>query len=579
MPFASLSIRILVVSLLLATGGCAKTARINHKSVAELYGEAVERARISKASIANQVQFTENTDIMYPVVSQTESKTKLASEQTLAANSAAHPESKIGSVTQTRQQSNPGPESLADSASPTAQSILAALQELMAIKQIEQNNLPVVSANWNFGQAPVVTGAAPELLQGALPSRVETTEFRPRINEVFEQTDIREAIDILASTTGETVVVDDTVGGVVSVQIKDADFEEALSTLLLPLGLVYAKRDEAFLIAPPDPGSPLFGMISERTQYVPVNHPPTKLASLLPKRLGVFYQASDERNLIAIDAPHAIGEDLVSRLQELDIPVQQVVLEAIVCVTSPNSGFLFGVDWNHTLRVSSADQLNVGMSGLAFSGAGSPFGVHNAFADFAVTTAFVQLLAQQGYVTIRAAPRVTAKDGEKASIAIERETFFSLQPAGANVLFRQDVQKVDAGITLMITPRIRGDMVSVEIERAEVSEDIRNSDPSNAINRNPFPVINRRIVSTKVDVMDGQTIVIGGLVQRQTVEQIDKIPFLGSIPVLGAFFRKVSKQEQETEVAIFISPRIVRNNLPTCKPASRIQPLDLPAPE
>ncbi len=314
---------------------------------------------------------------------------------------------------------------------------------------------------------------------------------------------------------------------------------------------------ETMWCRPPDPESPLFSLISTRFQYSPRNHTPTKLAALVPKRLSQYFQISDDRNLIAIEAPQKIAEDLLNRLQELDQPVQQVVLEAIVCVSAPDSGFRFGVDWNHTLKLNNIDQVKVGLTGLAFNGAASKYGVNNAFDDFAVTSAFVQLLAQQGYVTIRAAPRVTAKDGEKASIAIERETFFSLQPANANLLFRQDVQKVDAGINLMITPRIRGNMVSVEIERAEVSEDIRTNEPSSDQTANQFPIINRRRVSTKVDVLDGHTIVIGGLVQRQTVDQVNKVPFLGSLPVVGGLFRTVEKQEKDAEVAIFISPRIV----------------------
>ena len=420
-------------------------------------------------------------------------------------------------------------------------------------------DIPVVSSSWNFEQSTGNTVVvAPELLpglpnpQGAMPNQL--------INEIFEQTDIREAIDIIASASGDTVVVDESIGGVVTLQIKDATFEQALEMLLLPLGLVYVQHEGTYLVSPPDPESPLFNMISTRFQYAPRNHPPTKLAALVPKRLTQFFQISDDRNLIVIEAPQKIGEDLMNRLQELDQPVDQVVLEAIVCVSAPNSGFRFGFDWNHTLQLNNIDQVKVGLSGLAFNGAASKYGVNNAFDDFAVTSAFVQSLAENGYVTIRAAPRVTAKDGEKASIAIERETFFSLQPTNANLLFRQDVQKVDAGINLMITPRIRGDMISVEIERAEVSEDIRTNSASSSQSTNTFPTINRRVVSTKVDVHDGRTIVIGGLVQRQTVDRVSKIPFLGSIPGIGGLFRTVEKQEQDYEVAIFISPRIVRDN-------------------
>jgi type II secretory pathway component GspD/PulD (secretin) len=199
----------------------------------------------------------------------------------------------------------------------------------------------------------------------------------------------------------------------------------------------------------------------------------------------------------------------------------------------------------------------VGINGLALNSAVSGQGTKDAFSNVAITSSFVRLLAQEGYVTIRAAPRVTAKDGEKANISINRETFFSLQPASTNVFFRQDVQKVEAGISLEITPRIHHDMVSVVIGKAEVSEDIRSSSTSNDNSANSFPIINRRQVSTEVMVRDGHTIVIGGLVQRQTVDRIAKVPFFSSIPLLGKLFQTIEKQEQDAEVAIFITPRIV----------------------
>lgn len=382
------------------------------------------------------------------------------------------------------------------------------------------------------------------------------------LNDSFDQMDLREALILLAESAGQQVVLDDRVSGEVTAEIKNKTFEEALDLLLLPHGLLYGKYKGSYLIVDPvHVDSPLIKHMSRRYHYAPRHHLATKLVELVPKELTKFYQLSDQRNLIVVNAPPAIADEVLTRLQELDQPVPQVILEAIVCVTNPDSGFRFGMDWNHVLSVEGADRLKVGLSGLAFSAAVSKYGAANVFDDFAVTSTFVQLLSQQGYVTIRAQPRVTAKHGEKASISINRETFFSLQPNNSNVLFRQDVQKVDAGITLQLTPKIRGNVVSVEIEKAEVSEDIRSNDSRPELNANPYPIINRRQVSTNVDVADGSTIVLGGLVQRQTVDRISKTPGFASLPMIGHLFRKIEKQEQDTEVAIFISPSIVQ---PVC---------------
>lgn len=399
---------------------------------------------------------------------------------------------------------------------------------------------------------PVIYTSAEELIPSPDPVSI-------RISEVFEQTDVREAIQILATAAAVEVVIDDTVGGVTSAQIQDEHFEQALEKILLPIGLVYAKNGDKYLVAPPDPDSPLFYLIAERYQYSPKYHDVTKLTSLLPARFKPYLQSSPERNLVVIDAPRSIGNDLVDRLRELDAPVPQIELEAIVCVVSPDSGFRFGLDWGHVVGVQGVDSLKAGLTGLTFSGSASKQGVTNAFSDFAVTSAFVRLLASEGYITIRAAPRVTAKDGEKANISINRETFFSLQPNNNSLLFQQNIQKVEAGISLEIIPRVHGDMISVKISKAEVSEDIRASDSRSELTSNPYPIINRRVVSTDVNVRDGQTIVIGGLVQRQTVDRINRIPGLSRIPIAGKLFQTVEKQEQDVEVAIFISPRIVND--------------------
>lgn len=415
-----------------------------------------------------------------------------------------------------------------------------------------------------------------ETLLAPVPQRIEETgdvetrqasgEATPiRMTDMFDQTEIYEVIQILSGHFQVPIIGDDAIGGVVTAAIENETLDEALDKILLPLGLIHAEHEGRYIVTLPDPTSPLFAFVAKRSTYSPANHNVATLISLLPSRYRNFIQTSPERNLAVIEAPQRILGEIITRLKELDTPIGQVELEAIVCVVSPDSGFRFGLDWNHVVGVNDAQSLRIGLSGLAMSGAASKQGVQDAFSDFAVTSAFMRLLAQEGYITIRAAPRVTARDGEKASISLNRETFFSLQPDGSNVFFRQDVQKVEAGISLDIVPRIHGNMVAVEIAKAEVSEDIRSS--SNAdVSANPFPIINRRVVSTKVNVRDGNTIVIGGLVQRQTVDRVNRIPGLSGLPGVGKLFQTVEKQEQDVEVAVFISPRIVPLQPDECAP-------------
>ena len=384
------------------------------------------------------------------------------------------------------------------------------------------------------------------------------------IDEEFIETDVREALLIIAEDAGVDIVMDDTVSGIVNTRIDNLPLDRAIDKLLMPLGFVYGENGGQLIVAAPDPDSPLFPYIARRVEYRPLHIDATTLAATVPPRSKDFVQMIEGKNLIIVEAPARIANEITERFASIDQPVPQVVLEAIICVVSPDSGFQFGLDWQHAVELNGANAFRLGAAGLALSTNYSRAGGNAIFDDFAATSAFVRLLSEHGYLTIRATPHVMAEDGKQANIMINRETFFSVTPPGTSgdnsaFFFQQDIQTVESGITLDITPRIRGDVVTIEIEKAEVSEDIRNANAELAVN--PFPIINRRSVSTTVHVKNGKTIVIGGLVQRETVDRVNRVPGLSRIPGVGYLFETTQRQTREAEVVIFISPRIV---MPPC---------------
>lgn len=418
--------------------------------------------------------------------------------------------------------------------------------------------------------------------QAASTAIVAGSHTTGHVTESFEETDIQQALQLIASQAGITIIVDENVEGQVTTLIENEPFETALRKVVLPLGLVFRQTGPTeYIVTTTDPTSALFSRVSDRNEFRPLHLSPDELVKLLPARESKYVTIIDKRNLLIIEAPQEIAAPIMERLRAADSPIPQVELEAIVCVIAPDRSFKSGLDWGHAVTLNGSDLFRIGMTGLAISGAGSGTGTSDAFSSFAVTSTFVKLLAQEGYLTIRAAPRVTARDGEPAKIAITRQSFFSTQPNSANAFFRQELQDVEAGITLEITPIVRGENITVKIEKAEVSEDIRTTDVNASIANNPYPLINRRSVATTVSVKDEETIVIGGLVQRQTVDRIARIPVLGSIPYAGRMFQTVEKLEQDAEVVIFISPRIVTSG-PACTaattpaPVSQADGLDVP---
>lgn len=412
---------------------------------------------------------------------------------------------------------------------------------------------PIAAVTFESASGPPVSAAHP------LPSPMWGGNDRQRVSDVFMETDVRQALQSLAEQVGVSVIIDEQVRGQVTAIVEEEPFEDALRKLLLPLGYVFKQDGRDCYVGLADPESALFPYLAERFIYCAEHRTPEALQSQLPGRHLPFVRTIDQGGRIVIEAPRVQADQVLQELQQLDRAVPQVVLEALVCVYSPEANFRFGFDLQQGVTLNGVDAASLSLDGLGVGGHYGPAGFNTQLNDFRFTSVFLRALEQKGHVKIRAAPRVMAEDGKKAEIHIGRETFFSVQPNLTGVVFRQDIQKVDSGIMLELTPTIRAPYVTVHIERAEVSEDIR-SDETQGNAYDQFPVINRRRVATTVHVQDGQTIVIGGLTQRQKVDQINKLPVLGNVPYVGRIFQRIERRDQEAEVAIFISPQIIEQD-------------------
>ena len=343
--------------------------------------------------------------------------------------------------------------------------------------------------------------------------------------------------------------------------LKTNRFEQALRKVLLPLGLVYRYHEGQYLVGVADPSSALFPMLAETYEYRPQNLSPQELLPLLPERLQNYVRVIEKRNLMIIEAPRDMAHRIIQQLQQSDEPVPQVLLEAMVCVFNPNRKFNFNAELRQSLNLDGTDVLDIGTLGLAVTGFISPIGLENAFSDFARTSTFLRLLAQEGYVTIRATPRVMAKDGREGEHFYPARNLF--RPAACQCRHHLPAGRAKGrrrNRTRHRSGHPRRTTVTVTIERAEVSEDIREIEGNTVNLLSQFPLINRRQVSTTVHVKDGQTIVIGGLMQRQTVDRLSEVPYLSAIPVLGKLFERIEQEDEAAEVAIFISPRIIHPN-------------------
>jgi pilus assembly protein CpaC len=249
---------------------------------------------------------------------------------------------------------------------------------------------------------------------------------------------------------------------------------------------------------------------------------------------------------------------------------QQVLLEVRFIEIARNAGRDLGVQWNrvgdHSLinigNNQRASQLPISVGSLATETAagvlsgGNPFGfmIGRLVSGAISTDVLINLLEQKGVARSLAEPNLVALSGDTASFLAGGEYPIPVA-GGANGQITVDYKKY--GVGLAFTPTVLGHgLINMKIE-PEVSQ----IDPTHTVgvaNGIAVPALIVRRASTTVELRDGQSFVIGGLLQSRGQHTIDQLPWVGSIPVLGTLFSSKSYQKNETDLAIIVTPHLVR---------------------
>ncbi|MBL8589992.1 MAG: type II and III secretion system protein family protein, partial [Methylobacteriaceae bacterium] len=227
---------------------------------------------------------------------------------------------------------------------------------------------------------------------------------------------------------------------------------------------------------------------------------------------------------------------------------QQVMLEVRFVETSRNAGRELGVKWDVVgKRVTS-------QTGLAGLGNNTPFGVLIGKLLQGGTDAdvMIQALEDRGLARRLAEPNLIAMSGQTASFLAGGEFPFPVQGEQGRIT----VEFKKFGVGLNFTPVVLADrLISLKIE-PEVSQ----IDTTNMLNAGgvAIPSLIVRRASTLIELRDGQSFAIAGLLQSVNVESQKQLPWIGDVPVLGALFRSTAFEKKETELAIIVTPRLVK---------------------
>ena len=215
---------------------------------------------------------------------------------------------------------------------------------------------------------------------------------------------------------------------------------------------------------------------------------------------------------------------------DFDQPLPQVVLEVWVQEMSSDALRDLGVEWRGV---------------PSFSGGDAPVFFELAWEPWELILA-LRVLEEQGEAKLLANPRISTLSGQEARIFVGDRVpvILTNEDGSSNVNF------IESGINLKVTPRISDDEYITILVQPEVSTFIWRADTE-------YPQIRTREAETTVRVKDGQPFVLGGLLQEQETELISRIPFLSQLPILGQLFQWRETQRSQTEMTIFLIPRII----------------------
>ena len=415
-----------------------------------------------------------------------------------------------------------------------------------------------------------------------------------RLSLNFQDIEVRSVLQLIADFTGLNVVVSDSVSGTLTLRLKNVPWDQALDIILTSKGLGQRKSGNVLLIAPAQELAArekveleALQQVQEleplRSEFIQVNYASAgDLASLLSGSSEGSSLLSDRgrvtidqrtNTLLLLETPTKLDE-IRSLVTRLDIPVRQVLIESRIVVASDDFEKQLGVEFGFNRQT-------FGNNGNGFSvtndigdievdddgtidynltrGSNVNLGIPGAVGNLALALARLpsgtllemELSAAQaeGRGEIISSPRVITANQKEAFI--EQGVEIPFQEASSSGATTISFKK--AVLSLQVTPQITPDdsiIMDLTVNNDSVGEIFGG-----------IPSIDTREVNTQVLVKNGETVVLGGIFEQETRSTVNKVPFFGDLPAIGRFFRNEITSDDKSELLIFVTPKIIRENV------------------
>jgi type IV pilus assembly protein PilQ len=399
----------------------------------------------------------------------------------------------------------------------------------------------------------------------------------------FQKIDVREALNVIADFTELNMVISDTVSGNLTLRLKDVPWDQALDIILQSRGLDMRKNGNVIQVAPREE------IAAKEKINLAARQEISDLEELRTESFQLSYQTVTEMIKLLTDPKQPIlskrgsavsdprtgtifVQDTPSRLEEVrkiikqvDVPVRQVLIEARFVsagdqfnrtlggklgYTGPAvaAGTGFSVGANTPTATRALIQPNVNLPGATSGTGGLTLSLFNPLATKVLT---LELTASEldGRTKNIASPRVVTKDKVAATISAGTQVPYqqATSSGATSIAFK------DATLSLNVTPQITpDDHINMQLTA--------NQDTVGTI-YSGVPSINTKKVSTEVLVENGGTVVIGGVFTQDISDNTEKVPLLGDVPVVGWLFKNNVKVDNKSELLIFITPKIMKDEM------------------
>jgi type IV pilus assembly protein PilQ len=427
-----------------------------------------------------------------------------------------------------------------------------------------------------------------------------------RLTLNFQDLETRAVLQLIADFSGLNIVVSDTVVGSVTLRLQNVPWDQALDIVMTTKGLDMRRNGNVIIVAPAEEiaareqaaleaQQALQTLEPLRSEFIQVNY--AKASELAELIRGEGNSLLSERGSVAIDARTntLLVNDTESSLANvrrlvttLDIPVRQVLIETRVVIVNDDYSRELGVRFGSTvvkdnssngllsMTGSSAGSESIVNSGISnLNSSGSPFPVALGTADQrynvnlpvanpagSIALAILDsdylvdlelsALQAEGDGRVVSTPRIVATNQREARILQGTEIpYQESSSSGATT-----TQFKEAVLSLTVTPQITPDdriIMDLTITKDSVGEVVPSATGGFV------PSIDTRELVTQVVVNDGETVVLGGVYETELRDTVNKVPVLGDIPGLGYLFRSRASTNNNAELLIFVTPKILRD--------------------